>query len=363
MLIKNIVDEFELFADLSLQESWDNCGVQVGNVNQTCTGVVLCLDITEKSVVKAIENGFNLIISHHPLLFNGLKSITCKNETERIVYQAIKHDIVIYSAHTNFDKVIGGVSFELAKQIGLKNVRILSTTDKTIKKIVCFVPKSAIETIEQAAFNAGAGTIGNYDSCSFSSSGVGSFKALEGANPYVGSINKIHREDEIKFETIVPSHRLNSVLNAIRSVHPYEEPAFEVFNIDMVRKDVGLGVIGEVDSISFNDFSSHLKKCLDLPMIRHSNNSKSTIKRVAICGGSGASFIKDAIYSKADVFLSGDFKYHDFQTTNNLLTIMDIGHFESEKFIINIFYDILKKKFSIFARSVVIECENPVEYI
>lgn len=363
MEIKEIINELEKFAELSLQESWDNCGVQVGCVQNELKGIVLCLDVTEKTILKAIETDSNLIISHHPLIFNGLKSLTGITKVEKIIIDAIKNGIVIYSAHTNFDKAPKGVSFALAQKIGLKNITPLLCEDKTLKKVIVFTPVSALEKIKEAAFSAGAGNIGAYDSCCFTSTGTGTFRALDGANPYVGNLGETHHENEVKFETIVTENKLNNVLDAIISVHPYEEVAFDVYNLDVTRKDIGLGIIGEIEPMNFNDFSAHLKKCLDIPYIRHSEKTTEIISRVALCGGSGASFTKEAIRCGANVYLSGDFKYHDFQLPNNKLTIMDIGHFESEKFIINIFYDIVTKKFSTFADRIVIECENPVFYV
>ncbi|MFI3268256.1 MAG: Nif3-like dinuclear metal center hexameric protein [Rikenellaceae bacterium] len=363
MKIKDIVNELEQFAPLSLQEQWDNCGVQVGDVSQELKGIVLCLDITQETVSKAIENGFNMIISHHPLIFSGIKSLTGKNTTEKIVLSAIKNDLVIYSGHTNFDKAYGGVSFAVAKKIGLKNLSILVPSDEKLKKIALFTPKSHYEIVQNAAFSAGAGKIGNYECCGFTSEGRGSFRALEGANPYVGEINEIHFEDEVKFETIVTNDKLYNVLNAIKAVHPYEEVAYDIFNLEINRNDYGLGVVGDIEETNFDEFAEHIKNCLDIPYVRHSKKIEKNIQRVAICGGSGASFVKNAMYSNADIYLSGDFKYHDFQVPNDSIMVMDIGHFESEKFIIEIFYSIVTKKISNFADCILVDSGNPVNYI
>ncbi|MFI3262264.1 MAG: Nif3-like dinuclear metal center hexameric protein [Rikenellaceae bacterium] len=363
MKIKDIINELESFASLSLQEHWDNCGVQVGDTSLEATGIVLCLDVTLETVNKAIKKGFNLIISHHPLIFSGIKSLTGKNTTEKVMLSAIKNNLVIYSAHTNFDNAYGGVSFALAQKLGLKNISILVPSDEKLRKLAFFTPLSHIEQVQEAAFSAGAGRIGNYECCGFTSEGKGTFRALEGANPYVGQFNKTHTEEEVKFETIVTLGKLNAVINAVKRVHPYEEVAFDLFELQINRNDYGLGVVGEIEDTEFEDFAAHVKESLDIPYVRYSKKTEKPIRRVAICGGSGAPFIKNAITSNADIYLAGDFKYHDFQVPNDRIMIMDIGHFESEKFIIDIFYDIVTKKFSTFADCIDIDNGSPVNYI
>lgn len=362
MKIREFILPFEKFAPLALQESWDNCGVQVGSLDREVRGVLFTLDVTMTSLMKAINEGANLIISHHPLIFSGLRSITGRNETEKIVIEAIKNDITIYSAHTNFDSAHGGVSFAVAQRLGLKNLQVLSPRKDGVKKIVTFVPKSHIEAVENAAFEAGAGSIGNYEKCGVRSESQGSFSAKEGATPFIGKVGELERVEEVRFETLVADYKLTSVLSAITTAHPYEVPAFDVIKMDFANNDVGLGVVGDIKPSTLEEIATKAKSLLGLNEIRISKGSKEFITRVALCGGSGASLINEARGSGAELYLTGDLKYHDFQNGNNSFTLMDIGHFESEKFIIDIFCDIVKKNFPNFAAYIPYE-ENSIVYI
>lgn len=363
MIIKEIIDVLEQFAPRALQEKWDNSGVQVGDINEECSGVVLTVDVTEKIIAKALESGANLIISHHPLIFSPVKSVTCSTSLGRMIFKAIKHGIVIYSGHTSFDSVKGGVSFIAARKLGLKKIKILAPQQNSLKKIVVYVPEAYVEIVENAAFGAGAGVIGDYDSCGFRVAGKGSFKAGENTNPFVGERGKLHRENEVRFETVVPGFMLSDVLNAIIGVHPYEEPAYDVFDLNVPNNNVGIGVVGDIDVTPFDEFAEKVKKVFGLNYIKCSRAECDKVSRVALTGGSGSSFIGDAVRSGADVYLTGDLKYHDLSETDYKVKLMDIGHFESEKFIIEIFYDILTKNFHNFATHIVKEYHNPVDYV
>lgn len=350
MKVLELINIFENQANLRLQEDWDNCGLQVGNINNEVKGVLLCLDIVPEVIDEAIENNLNVVISHHPLIFNGIKKITDETAIEKCLIKAITNDISILSFHTNFDTILDGVSGRLAAKIGLKNPKILVPKSNFLKKLVVFVPLSHAEIVRNAIFEAGAGVIGNYDCCSFNVQGLGSFRAGENTNPFIGNHGELHFENEIRIETIFPEYLQSKIISAIISSHPYEEVAYDVYSLDNKWETTGFGIIGELEkSISELEFLQHLKHNLNLKFLRHSPFTGKKITRIAVCGGSGASFINNVIQSKADVYITGDIKYHDYFTIENKILLIDIGHYESEIFILEKFYDIILKKNPNFA--------------
>ena len=279
--IRDIIKEIELYAPLSLQESFDNAGVQVGDVNQPATGALLCLDVTEEVVDEAIELGCNLIVSHHPLAFKAFKSLTGSTYIERCMIKACKYDLVIYAAHTNLDNAAGGVNFRLAELIGLENVRVLSPQRGALLKLVTFVPEEYAELMRTTLFNAGAGSIGNYDACCFYQSGNGTFRAGEGTHPFCGEIGELHVEKEVRIETILPAYRKAAVMQALLSVHPYEEPAFDFYPLENTWNQVGSGVVGELpeeeDELSF---LQRMKDLFQVGCVKHSALTGRPIREV-----------------------------------------------------------------------------------
>ena len=269
--VKEILREIEKCAPLQLQENFDNAGVQVGNINQFATGAMLCLDVTEEVIDEAVEAGCNLIISHHPLAFKSFKSLTGSSYIERCMMKACKYDLVIYSAHTNLDNAVGGVNFRLAEMIGLQNVRILSPQKSMLLKLVTFVPVAYAELIRSALFNAGAGNVGNYDSCSFNLNGEGSFRAKEGCNPFCGEIGDLHFESEVRIETILPVFKKSTVLRALLSVHPYEEPVYDFYPLDNSWTQAGSGVVGELPESEDERF--FLQRIKDLFQVQNQHTS------------------------------------------------------------------------------------------
>ncbi|MCD7977103.1 MAG: Nif3-like dinuclear metal center hexameric protein [Tannerellaceae bacterium] len=362
--IKDIIKEIERFAPLPLQESYDNSGVQAGDVNQVATAALICLDVTEEVIDEAIDTDCNLIISHHPLVFKPFKSLTGKTYIERCMIKACKHDLVIYSAHTNLDNAPDGVSFQLAELLGLQNVRILSPQKNSLLKLVTFVPSAYAETVRNALFTAGAGHIGNYDSCSFNLQGEGTFRAQEQTKPFVGEIGELHTEDEVRIETILPAFRKATVTRALLSVHPYEEPAFDLYPLQNDWSMAGSGVVGELpekeDELSF---LHRLKEILNVECIKHSPFTGKPIREVALCGGSGTFLIRDAIAYGADVFITGEAKYNDFYDVENQILLATVGHYESEICTKEIFYNIISKKFPTFAVHFSNVNSNPVNYL
>ncbi len=364
MTVREVTSIMESFAPLAFQEDYDNSGLIVGDANMEVTGVLLTIDVTPQVVAEAVAGGANLIVAHHPVIFKGLKRITGKSYVEQVVVDAIRNNIAIYAAHTNIDSVQGGVSFKMAEVLGLTNTQVLSPLTGQLVKLVTFVPTEYAEAVRQAMFNAGAGVIGNYDSCSFNIQGQGTFRAGDGTNPFVGEMGKIHFEPEVRVETIVPRHILNAVVKAMVEAHPYEEVAYDVYPLDLPYKKAGLGVVGDLpEPMNTIDFVKHVKQQFRAPCVRYTNPVKDFISRVAICGGSAISLLNDAIAANADVFITADVKYHQFFDAENRIVILDIGHFESEQFTIDIFYDLLSKKISNFAVLKSKVRTNPINYI
>ncbi len=364
MNVKSICELIEEVAPLSLQESYDNAGLLVGDSQMEITSVLICIDVTEEVIDEAISKKCNLIVSHHPLIFSGLKKIVGQNEVQKCVIKAIKNDVAIYAAHTNIDNVLAGVSGKIAEKIGLENVNILQPKDHSLMKLITYVPRLHSYAVREAMFNAGAGHIGNYENCSFNIEGLGTFKANEKAQPFVGNINELHSEAEVKIEVILPEYLKFKVLQAMLKSHPYEEPAYDIIALENQWNQVGAGVIGDLENPEDEFvFLNRLKTIFNVPTIKHTVILGKKIKRVALCGGSGSSFLKDAIEAKADIYVSGDFKYHDFFEAEKRILIADIGHFESEQFTKDIFYEIITKKMPTFAVQISDSKTNPINYL
>ena len=362
--IKNIINIIETYAPVSYQESYDNAGLTIGDANATVESVLVCIDITEAIIDEAIAKGAGLIISHHPLIFSGIKKITGANYVERCIIKAIQHSIAIYSAHTNLDAVLNGVNAKIAEKIGLLNLHCLQPLAGDLLKLVTYVPETHASNVQSKLFEAGAGNIGNYESCSFNVKGEGTFKGNENSNPFVGEKGKLHHEAEIMIETILPKHLKNKVIEALLKAHPYEEVAYDIYQLENTNPQVGIGLVGELpEDISETLFLEKIKTIFNVKCLRHTALLGKSIKRIAVCGGSGSSFLKQAIRNNADVFISGDFKYHEFFNAENKIVIADIGHYESEFFTKELFYDILTKKNSNFAVHLTDINTNPIKYL
>ena len=346
MKIKEIVSALERFAPLPLQDGFDNAGLQIGLTDAEATGALLCLDVTEAVLDEAIALGYNLVISHHPLIFKGYKSITGKDYVERCILKAIKNDIVIYSAHTNLDNAPEGVNFKIAEKIGLKNVRVLEAKENALLKLVTFVPATRAEEVRTALASAGCGCIGNYDSCSYNVEGEGMFRALESANPYCGKIGELHVEKETRIETILPTYRKAEVIKALLAAHPYEEPAFDLYPLQNSWQQAGAGVIGELETPETElEFLKRIKKTFEVGCLKHNRLTGREIQTVALCGGAGAFLMPLAIRNRADVFITGEIKYHDYFGHDTDILLAEIGHYESEQYTKEIFYTIIRDLF------------------
>jgi dinuclear metal center YbgI/SA1388 family protein len=364
MTVKDVANVVEELAPLGYQESYDNSGLSVGSPSMEVTGILLCFDVTEKVVAEAVELGANLIISHHPVIFSGLKSITGRSAVERIVLKAIRHNIALYAAHTNLDSVPGGINDRLCDILGLQKRQVLSPLKGQLVKIVTFVPHEQASKVRQAMFAAGAGGIGCYDCCSFSSDGSGSFRASEGANPFVGEVGQLHFEAEARIEVICPRILINGAVEAMVEAHPYEEVAYDIIPIENDYQKVGIGMVGELEEpLEVSNFLEMVKEKLGCSVLRFSNPQKSHIKKVAVCGGSGASFASLAIAKGADALVTGDVKYHSFLDYQEKLLLVDAGHFETEQFAIGVFYDFIREKIANFAVYKTKQVDNPVNYL
>jgi len=364
MKIKEIIAALERFAPLPLQDGFDNAGLQVGLTDAEATGALLCLDVTEAVVDEAITLGFNLIISHHPLIFKGYKSITGRDYIERCIIKAIRNDIAIYSAHTNLDNAPGGVNYKIAEKIGLKNVRILEPKEDSLLKLVTFVPTEHAGKVRQALFEAGCGCIGNYDSCSYNVQGEGTFRADECANPYIGKVGELHTEPEVRIETILPSFRKGAVVKALMSAHPYEEPAFDLYALANSWSQVGSGVVGELEEPETElEFLKRVKKLFEAGCVKHTRLTGRLIQKVALCGGSGAFLASRAVGCGADVFLTGEVKYHDYFNYENQILMAEIGHYESEQYTKEIFYSIIREMCPELDVQLTRVNTNPIKYL
>lgn len=364
MKVADIIQYLERLAPSSLQESYDNAGLLTGNTDQICTGIICCLDVTEEVVEEAISKKCNLLVAHHPLIFGGIKRINGKNAVERSLIKAIKNDIAIYAIHTNLDNVIEGVNGKMAALLGLQNCRVLLPKENSLKKLVTYVPLAQLEQVQTALFEAGAGQIGNYSECSFSSSGNGTFKAATGANPFVGSIGARHTEPEARLEVLLPSTKESQVLSALRAAHPYEEVAFDIFPLSNTHPGIGAGLVGELEApLSEVDFLQLLRKVFKLPLLRHTAFTGQPVRKIALCGGAGSFLIAKAFSVGAQAFITADLKYHDFFLADKKLLVTDIGHFESEQFTIDLLMERLAEKFPNFAVLKTSVFTNPVNYL
>jgi len=364
MKIKDITTCIEEIAPLNYAENFDNVGLLVGNYNTEVTGVLITLDTLENVVDEAIEKHCNLIVSFHPIIFSGLKKLNGSNYVERVVLKAIKNDIAIYSMHTALDNSFQGVNAKICEILGLQNKKILIPQKNTIKKLTTYVPNINAEEVRIALFKAGAGSIGNYDNCSYNTEGYGTYKGNENSNPAIGEKGKLHTENETCISVIFEKHKEKNILTALFNSHPYEEVAYDIVPLDNLHQEIGLGMIGELEEEKSElDFLNFLKKTMNAKGIRHSKLIGKPIKKVAILGGSGSFAILNAISAKADIYVTSDIKYHEFYKAEDKLVIADIGHYESEQFTKKLLVDILTKKFLNFAIILSNKNTNPIYYL
>jgi dinuclear metal center YbgI/SA1388 family protein len=363
MKISNVIGFLESRVPRSMQEAYDNCGLLVGDREQAITGVLIALDCTPEIVEEAERTNCNLIIVHHPVIFKGLKKLTGTNAVEQTIIACIQKNIALYAIHTNLDNYQFGVNQEIGKRLGLKELRILRPKKEVLNKLIVYVPFDAASAVSEAVFSAGAGNIGNYKECSFTLEGTGTFMPVGDANPTSGELNVRSELRELRMEFLVSTHVINPVLKAMREAHPYEEVAYELIALQNENLTEGSGMYGELEKpLDEVTFLAHLKKDFNCGCIRHTKLLGRQIKRVAFCGGSGSFLLQDAKAVGADVFITGDFKYHEFFDAEEELVIADIGHYESEQFTVNLLADILTENFSTFAVRLTGINTNPINY-
>ena len=364
MKLKELCSYLDSIIPLSFQESYDNSGLQCGSPDNEISSALITLDVTGEVMAEAEASGCDVIISHHPLIFRDLKSITGKTMTEKILKSAIKKDIAIYSAHTNLDVVSAGVSRKMAEKLNLQKVSVLSPLKNRLLKLVTFVPASHLDSVRESVFNAGAGVIGNYDNCGFTTEGTGSFRGNESTDPFVGEKGKIHFENEIRFETIMFSHLKNRVIKALIESHPYEEVAYDIYPLENTNLREGSGCVGELPrEMPAKEFLELLSVAFSARGIKFSGQAGQPVKKVALCGGSGSALINDAIDSEADAYVTADIKYHSFFEAGERILLADIGHYESENAAKEIIYDFIIKKFPKFALRFSEVNTNPINYL
>jgi dinuclear metal center YbgI/SA1388 family protein len=363
VLAKNIIDVLEQYAHPSLQESYDNCGLLTGDAYTKVSGVLLTLDCTEEVIDEAIKKKCNMVIAHHPVIFSGLKKLNGKNYIERTIIKAIKNNILIYAIHTNLDNVYNGVNAKIAEKLSLVNTKVLAPVSGKLLKLVTYVPVGDADNVRNAIFKAGAGVISEYDNCSFNVQGTGTFRGSENSNPHVGNKGEIHFENELSIEVILPEFLKTKVVAELKKAHPYEEVAYDIYTLENEHPRIGAGLIGELKNpIQEKNMLKRIKDKLKAKCIRHTALLNKPIQKVALCGGSGSFLLKNAIAAGADIFITADFKYHQFFDAENRIIIADIGHYESEQFTIEILRDVLIKNFPTFAVHFTEVNTNPINY-
>jgi len=342
MKVKNFLNNLDKIAPFFLQESFDNSGIQFADLDAPVTKNLLSLDVTQDVLSEALENKANLIITHHPLLFSPLKQIT--KQKNPLFYQVITHKINLVAFHTNFDLAENGLNDYVANLLRIKKIAPLQSSSEKIFKFAVYAPTQYADKVSRAIFEAGAGKIGRYTETSFGVTGKGTFKPMEGTNPFIGKIGEREEVQEIKIETVVTERDLDSVVQAMKSVHPYEEPAYDVYELK-TKPSYGIGIFGEIDrEVEISKFSLEAKNRLQAHYIRLIKSNEQKIKRVALCTGSGGSLLEQVNNKGADLYITGDITYHTALRAKELgLNILDVEHFDTEKFFIEALYNQLLK--------------------
>lgn len=361
--IKDITQYLDQVAPPSYQESYDNAGLLVGSPGAAITGILVSLDATEAVVEEAAQRGCNLLVSHHPIIFKGLKKLTGSNYVERTVMKALELGVRLYASHTNLDNIHTGVNHHIGKRLGLENMKVLAPKRGNLKKLVTYIPKEYTETVMKAVHQAGAGNVGNYSHCSFNVLGEGSFLPEEQANPTFGQQGKLEKVREHRVEVLFPGHLEGGVLNALRQAHPYEEVAYYLHSTENLNQEVGSGMVGELPTaMTGPEFLEYLKDKMQLTTLKHTDFPAQPIKRVALCGGSGSFLTKAARSAGAQAFVTSDVKYHEFFDAESELMIADIGHYESEVFTKDLLRNIIREKFPNIALHLSEVHTNPVRF-
>ena len=361
--IKDLTQYLDKVAPPAYKESYDNVGLLVGTPQEEITGVLVSLDVTEEVVEEAAQLGCNLIVSHHPIIFKGLKRLTGANYVERTVMLALQKGVRLYASHTNLDNVHTGVNRKIADKLGLQNPQVLAPKGETLQKLVTYIPTEHTQQVMDAVHAAGAGHIGNYSHCSFRVVGEGTFLPEEGANPTLGERGRLETVNENRVEVMFPAHLQRSILAALKEAHPYEEVAYYLHTTENLNQELGSGMIGTLpEPLEGTVFLDYLKDKMELPALRHTPLPNRPIQRVAVCGGAGSFLIHAARGAGADAYITGDVKYHEFFDAEGKMVIADIGHYESEVFTKDLLADIIREKFPNIAVRLSQVVTNPLKY-
>ena len=363
MQIQELLTFLEQWAPFQLAEDYDNVGLLVGKPETEINGILVSLDATEDVLNEAIARNCNVVVSHHPIVFKGLKKFNGQNYVARCVEKAIRHGIGLVAVHTNLDHIHTGVNHKIAQKLGLNETRVLRPLKNQLMKLEYFIPHSHHEAVLESLHSAGAGNIGHYSQCSFSTTGKGRFTPNEGSNPFTGKVGQPEELDELKVEVIFPKHNHRLVMNALTKAHPYEEVAHMISNVDNEWQDAGAGMIGRLpEPMSLEDWLTHLKSQLSVSVVKYTRPVKDKIQTIALCGGAGFFLLPDAKAADADVLVTADVKYHEFFDAEDRIQLMDIGHFESEQFTSSLIIEKLSIQFPNIAVLLSETKTNPVFY-
>ena len=341
--VSNIVQLFEDWAPNWVAWEKDNVGLQVGDMQNRVTKILVTLDVTKQIVNEAIAHNVELIVSHHPLLFRPPSSIVANDPVGELILRLAEHKIALFSAHTNLDFAQGGVSFTLAEILGLKNIQFLTPLKNSLAKIVVFVPEGHVDQVIHAMTQAGAGVIGKYSTCSFGSKGTGSFYGSAASNPFLGKRGTLEFVEETRLEMVAPRASVSGAVAALISVHPYEEPVYDIYFVENLNPNFGMGALGQLPKPQpLRLFLKSMKQTLGIGALRYTGSLAHKIQNVAVCGGAGSDLLPDAIAAKADVFVTSDIRYHAFQKAEGTIALIDAGHWETEIIILKPIADRLR---------------------
>ena len=366
--VAELAAHLEAIAPPALQAPYDNSGLLVGEPATEITGVLCSLDCTEEVVAEAAARGCNVVVAHHPIVFGGLKRLTGRTYVERVVMSALRQNVALYACHTNLDSVLArGVNGRIAERLGLRDVRVLAPAERALRKLAVYVPTERADAVAEALWGAGAGRVGRYDRASFRSPGTGTFRPLAGARPAIGeapvgaAAGADERVGEVKLEVVVPRVLADAALDAARRAHPYEAMAYDLYDVDGAHPDFGAGAVGELErDLSAEEWLATLSERMGLRYVKHTDAPDRPIRRVAVCGGAGGFLLGAARGAGADAFVTSDYKYHDFFDAEGALMICDVGHYESERFTIDVLYESIAEQFGTFAARKTRRDTNPV---
>jgi dinuclear metal center YbgI/SA1388 family protein len=366
--VGDIQQILERWAPQEFAMEGDNPGLQCGTPGAIVRGILLTLDVTEQVVNEAHRRGANVLVSHHPLIFSPLRSVDLETPQGKLIGLLTRRSINLVAAHTNLDFTRGGTSFALAEHLGLEQVQFLHTPFKTLAKVVSYVPSDAVDRVAHAMADAGGGTIGNYDLCSFRTTGTGTFRGNDQATPTAGIRGMLERVEEVRLEMLVPSHRVRAVIQAMKAVHPYEEVAHDVYPLENPTTDAGMGALGTLQRpMQLDAFLKRVKSTLKTTSLRCSARGRRTVRTVAVCGGSGSRLLDEAIRRQADVFVTADVKYHAFHDAGDRIVLVDAGHFETEYPVLAPVAQYLRAALGASSRriavSIAARSKNPVFYV